>query len=142
MTYGINQKNLSINKPTTISPATPTQRRLLFAFNGNEFPVDDSISEMTLLIFRDQASQPTILIPPDSPAISAQKPRASRWRSDTGYDLITVKNPESGIWHIDADMDQDNRHSKRIETIMYLHLSNASKLSNDHQYRHDEDVHH
>lgn len=57
------------------------------ALNGNEFPVDGSIREMTLLIFRDETSQPPILIQPESPAISAQKPRASRWRSDTDLDL-------------------------------------------------------
>jgi len=79
------------------------------ALTGKTFPVDASIREMTLLIFRQADSQPTILIPPDSPAISAQKPRGSRWRSDQGYDLITVKNPQAGSWRIDAEMDPDNR---------------------------------
>ncbi len=79
------------------------------ALRGKEFPIDASIREMTLLIFRGADSQPTILIPPDSPAISAQKPRGSRWRSDQGYDLITVENPEAGTWRIDAEMDPDNR---------------------------------
>ncbi len=79
------------------------------ALRGKEFPIDASIREMTLLVFRKADSQPTILIPPDSPAISAQKPRGSRWRSDQGYDLITVKNPEAGTWRIDAEMDPDNR---------------------------------
>jgi len=79
------------------------------ALRGKEFPIDASIREMTLLIFRGPNSPPTILIPPDSPAISAQKPRGSRWRSDQGYDLITVKNPEAGSWRIDAEMDPDNR---------------------------------
>ncbi len=79
------------------------------ALTGKEFPIDASIREMTLLIFRSADSQPTILIPPDSPAISAQKPRASRWRSDQGYDLITVRNPQAGTWRIVAEMDPDNR---------------------------------
>ncbi len=79
------------------------------ALNGREFPVDASIREMTLLVFRSANSQSTILIPPDSPAISARKTRGTRWRSDQGYDLITVKNPEPGIWRIDAEMDPDNR---------------------------------
>jgi len=77
--------------------------------NGREFPIDSSIKEMTLLLFRKAGSAPALLIPPDSPAISAQKPRGSRWRSDQGYDLITVKNPEAGTWRIDAEMDPDNR---------------------------------
>jgi uncharacterized protein (TIGR03503 family) len=76
---------------------------------GREFPIDSSIKEMTLLLFRQAGSAPALLIPPDSPAISAQKPRGSRWRSDQGYDLITVKNPQAGNWRIDAEMDPDNR---------------------------------
>ena len=76
---------------------------------GKEFPIDASVREMTLLIFRGPDSQPTILIPPDSPAITAQKTRGSRWRSDPGYDLITVKNPAAGSWRIDAVLDPDNR---------------------------------
>ena len=79
------------------------------ALNGREFQIDSSIREMTLLLFRTDNSEPTLLIPPDSPALSALKPRGSRWRSDQGYDLITVKNPEAGTWRIDAEMDPDNR---------------------------------
>ncbi|MBT8433553.1 MAG: VWA domain-containing protein [Gammaproteobacteria bacterium] len=79
------------------------------AFNGREFPIDSSIKEMTLLLFRKAGSAPALLIPPDSPAISAQKPRGSRWRSDRGYDLITIKNPQAGTWRIDAEMDPDYR---------------------------------
>ncbi len=79
------------------------------ALSGRDFQIDSSIKEMTLLLFRKEGSQPTLLIPPDSPAISAQKPRGSRWRSDQGYDLITVKNPQTGTWRIDAEMDPDNR---------------------------------
>jgi uncharacterized protein (TIGR03503 family) len=79
------------------------------ALDGKEFPIDASIKEMTLLIFRSAGSQPTILIPPDSPAISAQKTRGTRWRSDQGYDLITVENPPAGTWRIDAEVDPDNR---------------------------------
>jgi len=79
------------------------------AFDGREFQIDSSIKEMTLLLFRTDSSEPTLLIPPDRPALSALKPRGSRWRSDQGYDLITVKNPQAGTWRIDAEMDPDNR---------------------------------
>jgi len=98
------------------------------ALTGKEFPVDASIREMTLLIFRSANSQPTILIPPDSPAISAQKPRASRWRSDQGYDLITIKNPEAGTWRIDAEMDPDNR--LMVVTDLKLEVGGVPAYSN------------
>jgi len=98
------------------------------ALTGKEFPIDASIREMTLLIFRSADSPPTILIPPDSPAISAQKPRASRWRSDQGYDLITVKNPQAGIWRIDAEMDPDNR--LMVVTDLKLEVGGVPAYSN------------
>jgi uncharacterized protein (TIGR03503 family) len=79
------------------------------ALKGKEFSIDASIKEMTLLIFRSPGSQPTILIPPDSPAISVHKTRGARWRSGQGYDLITVKKPAAGTWRIDAVLDPDNR---------------------------------
>lgn len=98
------------------------------ALTGKEFPIDASIREMTLLIFRSANSQPTILIPPDSPAISAQKPRGSRWRSDQGYDLITVKNPQAGSWRIDAEMDPDNR--LMVVTDLKLEVAGLPAYSN------------
>ncbi|MCP4390542.1 MAG: VWA domain-containing protein [Gammaproteobacteria bacterium] len=98
------------------------------ALTGREFPVDASIREMTLLIFRSANSQPTILIPPDSPAISAQKPRSTRWRSDQGYDLITVKDPQAGTWRIDAEMDPDNR--LMVVTDLKLEVGGMPAYSN------------
>jgi uncharacterized protein (TIGR03503 family) len=82
---------------------------------------------MTLLLFRKAGSAPTLLIPPDSPAISAQKPRGSRWRSDQGYDLITVKNPQAGTWRIDAEMDPDNR--LMVVTDLKLQVSGVPAYS-------------
>ncbi|MCH8105062.1 MAG: VWA domain-containing protein [Proteobacteria bacterium] len=59
----------------------------------NQFVIDKSIKEMTLLIFRQPGSKHTLLYPPESNAISAGKPGNSVWRSDDGYDLITIKKP-------------------------------------------------
>ncbi|MDH3219703.1 MAG: VWA domain-containing protein [Gammaproteobacteria bacterium] len=81
----------------------------MIALQDKQFQVDPGISEMTLLIFRGDANPPTILIPPDSPAISEIKPRGARWRSGAGFDLVTVARPEPGSWRIDAEMDADSR---------------------------------
>ncbi len=75
----------------------------------NQFVIDKSIKEMTLLIFRQPGSKHTLLYPPESNAISAGKPGNSVWRSDDGYDLITIKKPETGLWKFDAEIDPDNR---------------------------------
>jgi uncharacterized protein (TIGR03503 family) len=76
---------------------------------GDKFTVDKSISELTLLIFRPKGSKPTQLYPPDSTIINSRQKGKSTWRSDEGYDLITIKKPTVGVWKIDAYSDPDNR---------------------------------
>ena len=75
----------------------------------NLFSIDKNIREISLLIFRQKHSAPTLLYPPGSSPMSSIKPGNSVWRSDAGYDLITIKNPITGVWTIDADTDPDNR---------------------------------
>jgi uncharacterized protein (TIGR03503 family) len=75
----------------------------------NLFSIDKKIRAITLLIFRQKHSAPTLLYPPGSSPMSSKKPGNSVWRSDAGYDLVTIKNPITGVWTIDADTDQDNR---------------------------------
>jgi hypothetical protein len=78
-------------------------------FEGDKFTIDKSISELTLLIFRPKGSKPTQLYPPDSTTINSEQKGQSTWRSDEGYDLITIKKPTVGVWKIDAYSDPDNR---------------------------------
>jgi len=75
----------------------------------NRFTIDKNVREMTLLVFRQKHSAPTLLYPPGSSPLSSKKPGNSIWRNDSGYDLITIKNPTTGMWTIDAEMDADNR---------------------------------
>ncbi len=79
------------------------------SISDNQFKVDATIKEMTLLVFRKPGSKSTIIFPPDSNRISARRKGKSIWRSDEGYDLITIKKPAKGVWNIDADIDPDNR---------------------------------
>jgi len=75
----------------------------------NLFSIDKNIRAITLLIFRQKHSAPTLLYPPGSSPLSSKKPGNAVWRSDAGYDLITIKYPITGVWSIDADTDPDNR---------------------------------
>ncbi len=77
--------------------------------NDNQFKVDSSIKEMTLLVFRKPGSKSTKIFSPDGHRYSARKRGKSIWRSDEGYDLITIKKPAKGLWSIDADIDPDSR---------------------------------
>ena len=78
---------------------------------GNKFVVDKSIKEMTLLIFKDQEKKKnTTLFDPTGRVISkSKKYNDVSWRSDEGYDLITIKKPKSGNWRLDVKQDGDNR---------------------------------
>lgn len=81
----------------------------MIEIDGNEFMVDKSVKEMTLLIFRPKDSKLTQLYPPGAAIISAKQKDNSIWRSEEGYDLITIEKPEAGLWKIDAYSDPDNR---------------------------------
>ena len=76
---------------------------------GNEFSIDNSIKEMTLLVFR-KTDKKIKLIQPDKRVHSqVSHPDFVSWRDDQGYALITVRNPVAGRWQLDADIDDDNR---------------------------------
>jgi uncharacterized protein (TIGR03503 family) len=76
----------------------------------NQFKIDNSVSEMTLLVFRREGSKLTELLLPNQSRISLKKiPNNVRWHSEGNYDLITIDKPLVGQWQIDAEIDPDNR---------------------------------
>ena len=76
---------------------------------GNAFEIDDQVSEFTLLAFRNAGGHST-LVSPDGKTISADKPDSgTAWRSETGYDLVTLTNPAPGTWKLRGVSDPDNR---------------------------------
>lgn len=76
----------------------------------NQFKIDNSISEMTLLVFRREGSDATELLLPNQSRITQNNmPNNVRWHSEGNYDLITIDKPLSGQWLINADIDPDNR---------------------------------
>lgn len=78
--------------------------------SDNYFKIDDSVSEITLLVFRLTDSKPTELVLPDQSRMTrVDENDTIRWHHEDNFDLITIDNPISGKWHIDADLDPDNR---------------------------------
>lgn len=76
----------------------------------NQFTVDASIEEMTVLIFLKPQARATRLISPSAHTISeTQKPEDTRWVHEPGYDLVTVAHPEIGLWNLEADVDPGNQ---------------------------------
>lgn len=79
---------------------------------GNSFKIDKSITEVTLLVFRGSGEKtvPTRITTPKKKTFSMENAPANvSWNQDEGYDLLTIKNPQAGTWHIQAKEDPDNR---------------------------------
>ena len=89
---------------------------------GNSVQVDNSIEEITFLIFHDPQGRPTQLVQPNRQQFGMNNaPKQVRWHHDTGYDLITITKPQSGEWHILGPIDADNR--VMVVTNLKLHTT-------------------
>jgi hypothetical protein len=76
----------------------------------NQFKIDNTISEMTVLAFRKpDTAATTLTLPNGSQLTQNQRSDAIRWQHDSNYDLITIDNPQAGLWQINAELDPDNR---------------------------------
>lgn len=76
----------------------------------NKFQIDNSIQEVTLLIFRSEGADVTQVITPSGKSFGAKDaPEKVSWHRDEGYDLLTISAPETGEWRVQAAMDPDNR---------------------------------
>jgi len=87
-----------------------TTKRDTVPLVNNTFLVDDSILELTLLVFKPKNARPTMVIEPNKKKYQKNdKPDYVKWQSENNYDLITVTNPQVGEWSINAETDPDNR---------------------------------
>jgi hypothetical protein len=76
----------------------------------NSFSVDASINDMTLLIFNNDKAQPTKIVTPGQTRWGKNTAsKQLKWFGDDGYDLITIKKPQQGLWKIIAPSDENNR---------------------------------
>ncbi len=76
----------------------------------NKFTVDASVTEATVLVFHRPDAQPTQLIPPGGDPYGVETaPQSINWHRDQGYDMLTIKEPQTGEWKIVAEVDPDNR---------------------------------
>ena len=77
---------------------------------NNKFLVDESILELTLLVFKAPGAMPTAVIEPDKYTYQRKnKPNYVKWQAEKNYDLITISRPKQGEWSINAQTDPDNR---------------------------------
>lgn len=103
----------------------------------NQFSVDASINDMTLLVFNNDKSRSTVIITPDNKNWEKKSHSNNvKWFSDEGYDLITIKKPQKGEWKIQAPTDPNNRvvvatnlKLKLNDIPSYLMLGDALKVT-------------
>jgi len=89
----------------------------------NQFSVDASINDMTLLVFNKDKSQTTIIVTPGNKKWKkSSHPKQVKWFKDEGFDLITIKKPQKGQWKIKAPTDENNRVV--VATNLKLKLNN------------------
>ncbi len=88
----------------------------------NQFSIDQSVEEMTVLAFRQPGSAATKLQLPDGSTIDqSQASERIRWQHENSFDLITIDKPTPGQWQINAELDPDNR--VMVVTDMQLRTS-------------------
>ena len=96
----------------------------------NKFRIDGSVKEATLLVFRKKdVLHPTKIVSPSGKAFGVNTaPKSIVWHQDEGYDLLTISNPETGEWSIQAEIDPDNR--VMVVTDLRMHSTDlASRVS-------------
>ncbi len=116
----------------TESPQLPEQLQKVFLtmfnkalslekvpLNSNKFVIDSTIKEFSVLVFKKAGAMQTQLTAPDEPSNSGIRGKQKinhntqaenlSWIQDEHYDLITIQQPVTGEWRIEADMDEDNQ---------------------------------
>ncbi|EJG1632770.1 TIGR03503 family protein [Vibrio parahaemolyticus] len=87
---------------------------------GNRFRVDPTIEQITFLVYREQSSQPVVLVRPDGKKYYAWGSYDNvRWYQEPSLDIISVDNPMPGPWQAVGKVTPKNN----IRLISHLKLS-------------------
>lgn len=77
---------------------------------GNQFAVDASIKEFSVLAFKKTPAAASRLLSPSKQAIDKHSRISTvSWLETPGYDLISIRQPEAGNWVLEAEADPDNQ---------------------------------
>ncbi|HCG5283923.1 TPA: TIGR03503 family protein [Vibrio parahaemolyticus] len=86
----------------------------------NRFRVDPAIEQITFLVYREQSSQPVVLVRPDGKKYYAWGSYDNvRWYQEPSLDIISVDNPMPGPWQAVGKVTPKNN----IRLISHLKLS-------------------
>ncbi|WP_404399573.1 TIGR03503 family protein [Idiomarina seosinensis] len=78
---------------------------------GQRFRIDNNVEEITLLFFREEGSDPLIVIRPDgSKWYDTDYPvEKVSWYTDPSFDMIKIKEPQPGPWQVAGRVDEKNK---------------------------------
>ncbi|EGU6974841.1 TIGR03503 family protein [Vibrio parahaemolyticus] len=86
----------------------------------NRFRVDPTIEQITFLVYREQSSQPVVLVRPDGKKYYVWGSYDNvRWYQEPSLDIISVDNPMPGPWQAVGKVTPKNN----IRLISHLKLS-------------------
>ncbi len=86
----------------------------------NRFRVDPTIEQITFLVYREQSSQPVVLVRPDGKKYYSWGSYDNvRWYQEPSLDIISVDNPMPGPWQAVGKVTPKNN----IRLISHLKLS-------------------
>ena len=86
----------------------------------NRFRVDPTIEQITFLVYREQSSQPVVLVRPDGKKYYAWGTYDNvRWYQEPSLDIISVDKPMAGPWQAVGKVSPKNN----IRLISHLKLS-------------------
>ena len=86
----------------------------------NRFRVDPTIEQITFLVYREQSSQPVVLVRPDGKKYYAWGTYDNvRWYQEPSLDIISVDKPMAGPWQAIGKVTPKNN----IRLISHLKLS-------------------
>lgn len=78
--------------------------------DDNQFSVDEHVRQMTVVVFRESDAESTTLMKPDGDELTPEDASDNlRWLHESGFDMITIDQPQRGEWQINAEIDPDNR---------------------------------
>ncbi|MDN3523686.1 VWA domain-containing protein [Halomonas sabkhae] len=80
--------------------------------DDNRFVVDDSVDNLSALIFHGPDEGPVTLVAPDGSRYTAETaPEGVRWQVEPRFDLIRVPQPVAGEWRIEGPVGAKSRIS-------------------------------
>lgn len=86
-----------------------TKEPNMLPLHENQFIVDSSIKEITIIANKANAQSQIFLQPPSGDRINSRfKSKQIKWFESSSFDMITIQSPEEGEWKI-LFSDDDNR---------------------------------